>query len=121
MLILSNDTINLKTPFGQLIYIREAQPFRYCRPHYIYFYELRPPVSSVYFIFCIASVLLSHTEPTLFPHVCLAFFLLYTHTADKEFSIIYQHNNFYILNYVIMCTATKIFIEGHMRPYVVHS
>jgi len=57
---------------------RATQLFRYCWPHYVYFYELRPPVSPRYFIFRIASVLLSHTEPTLLPHFCLAFFLLST-------------------------------------------
>ena len=36
-------------------------------------------MSSRNFIFCGASVLLSHTEPTLLPHVCLAFFLLSTY------------------------------------------
>jgi len=29
----------------------------------------------------------------------------------------YRHDNFYSLNYIIMCTAASIFIEGHIRPY----
>jgi len=28
----------------------------------------------------------------------------------------HRHHNFYILNYIIMCTAASIFIEGHMPP-----
>jgi len=39
------------------------------------------------------------------------------HAADKEFSIMHRHHNFYILNYIIMCTAASVFIEGNMRPY----
>jgi len=42
--------------------------------HCIYFYELRPPVSSYFalLLFCF------HTEPTLLLHICLVFFLLST-------------------------------------------
>jgi len=29
----------------------------------------------------------------------------------------HNHHNFYISNYIIMCTAASIFIERHMRPY----
>jgi len=29
----------------------------------------------------------------------------------------HRHHNFYILDYIIVCTAASIFIEGHMRPY----
>jgi len=68
--------------------------------------------------------MLSHTELTSLPHVYLAFFLLLlsllstnTHTADKEFLIMHHHCNFYILNYIFMCMAASIFIEGHMWPY----
>jgi len=25
----------------------------------------------------------------------------------------HRHHNFYVLNYIIMCTAASIFIEGH--------
>jgi len=28
----------------------------------------------------------------------------------------HRHHNFYILNYIIMCTAVSIFIEHHMQP-----
>jgi len=110
---------NAQRSCSPLVYTRAAQPFRYCRPHYVCFYELRPPVSSRYFIFCPAAVLLSHTEPTLLPHVCLAFFLLstvYSYTASKEFLIVYRRHSFYILNYKIMCTAASIFTGSHMRP-----
>jgi len=47
------------------------------------------------------------------------YYVLHTHTVDKEFLIMCRHRNLYILNY-IMCTAASIFIEDHMRPQVVH-
>jgi len=61
--------------FDCIDYTRGAQPFRYCRSHYVYLYELPPTVSSKYIV-CIASVLLPHTEPSQLPHVCLAVFPL---------------------------------------------
>jgi len=60
---------------GLFVQRRGAQPFRYCRPHIDLFYELRPLVSSIYF-FCIACVLLPHTEASLLSHVNVAVFLL---------------------------------------------
>jgi len=99
--------------------IQSCATFSLLPPHHVHFYELRPPVSSRYFIFCISSVLLSHTEPTLLPHVCLAFFLLSTvySYSRQEFLTMHRHHNFYILNYITTCTAASIFIGDHMRPY----
>jgi len=57
-----------------LCYIRCAQVFRCCRSHYVCFYELRPPVRSRYFIFCIASMRLFCRLSTKHPH-----------KVDKEF------------------------------------
>jgi len=51
--------------------------FRNFRPHYIYFHELRPPVSSRYFYFlhcfCTAS---THWAYSQFPHACWTVFRL---------------------------------------------
>ena len=42
-----------------------AQSFSYCRPYYVYFYELRPPVDSRYFRFwhCFCSASAHGTKP----------------------------------------------------------
>jgi len=68
---------------ASFVYIRGAQPFRYCRPHCVYFYELRLPVNSSYFhVHCAGFVLsdflvfLPHIEPSLLSHVCLTVSLL---------------------------------------------
>jgi len=53
-----------------------AQPFHYCQLHCIYSDYEGPPVSYKYFYFFALLVLLPHTEPSLFPQVCLAIFLL---------------------------------------------
>jgi len=63
--------VNSKQP---CVCSRGAQTFRYCRLHYVYFCELRPPLSSRYFLHCF--VLLPHTGLSLLPRVCLAIFLL---------------------------------------------
>ena len=61
----------------QFCKFRCAEHFRCCRQHHDDFYELRPPVSSINLhCFCNASVLLSHTEPSLLPRVYSAVFLL---------------------------------------------
>jgi len=54
-------------------FISGAQPLRYCRPHYVYFYELRPPVSSTYF-WLFALRLSAYTEPSLLSNVGLVVF-----------------------------------------------
>jgi len=83
---------------------RGPQPFRYCRPHYVYCYELRSPVSSRCFYFSwIALVRLPRRAYSLLPHVCLAVFLLsiliqYTKSFEKFTSAVT-----YILNRI--CTA----------------
>jgi len=46
------------------VQIRDAQPFRYCRSHYVYFYESRPPVSSRCYFCCTGFVLFPNTKPT---------------------------------------------------------
>jgi len=38
-----------------IIQSKGAQPLRLCRPHYVYFCELRPPVSPNVWLFCNAS------------------------------------------------------------------
>ena len=44
------------TSLSEILQIRDAQTFHYCRPWcYFYFYELRPPVSSRYFLHCFCS------------------------------------------------------------------
>jgi len=61
----------------EMCLLQRARPFRYCRPHYVHFHELRLPISSRYFcLFYIASVLLPHTKASLLLHICLAVFLL---------------------------------------------
>ena len=60
-------------------------------------------------LFCLHTLSLRCFHTFVWPSFCS---VLYTHTADKEFSIMHRHHNFYILNYIIMCTAASIFIEG---------
>jgi len=54
-----------------------------CTPHNLFVFsaELRlflliTAASDFNIFFCIASVLLQHTEPSLLPHICLAVFIL---------------------------------------------
>ena len=52
-----------------------AGPFCYCRPHYMYFYGLGPPIISryLYILHCFSSAS-THWAYSLLPHVCLAIF-----------------------------------------------
>jgi len=64
-------------PYGQLenewcAYSKGAQPFHHCWPHYVYFCALQAASESKLIKnFCIACVLLPHTEPepSLLPHM----------------------------------------------------
>jgi len=96
--------------------------FFYCRPHYIYFYELRPPMSSRHFCFCIASDLLPRSKPTLLPHVCLSVFLLtiHIHSRQRVFVNARPHNVY--LNFILnVCGRIDMRRKPHVtgRPQVV--
>jgi len=65
-------------------------------------------------LFCFHTLRLTCFHTFVWPSFCS---VLCTHTEDKEFLIMHRHHTFHILNYIIMCTAASIFIEGHMRPY----
>ena len=68
---------------------RRAQSFHFCAPHYVCFYELRPPVSVNIFLYCFCSA--PHTEPSLLPHVCLGLLSTkYLHIVDKDFLLIHR-------------------------------
>ena len=69
-----------------------------------------------YILHCFCSAFTYWACPA--PHVCLVFLLLsslYPYSRQRVFNNA-PHHNFHILNYIIMCTAASIFIEGHLRP-----
>jgi len=48
---MSTKPINPSNHIRGLLAAGGGQPFRYCRPHYVYLYELQPPISLKYFRF----------------------------------------------------------------------
>ena len=56
---------------------KQGAPFRYCRPILCLFLWITAVIDfKTCFVFCIACVLLPHTELSLLPHVSLTVFLL---------------------------------------------
>ena len=110
--------------YGRVCLCQGCTTFCYCRPHYFYLYEVRPPMSSSYIYEILPSAnqhrthsninaqsfynYLLHHHPDCYSSCrliflrCVCFASIYASTAAKS----------YILNY--MWTAANFIIEGRM-------
>ena len=98
-----------------------AQPFRYCRPHNVRFYELRPPVSSRSFYilhcFCSASAHWAYPAST---HLFRRISTKHPATVVIEFLImLYCHDLYFKLH---VHGRTNIYRKSHsvVRPQVAY-